>query len=318
MALNYDYIDSYIKDVYVPKMVDNILASNPVVFRFFSKAKKQDGGSSIKIPLWYAKNTSGGSYGRWEVESLNFEDKTTLAEFSWKYNRKFIILDNIDVLENSGDGKIVDIIDQEIKIAQQSFKDDLGTQLFSDGTGNDSKDITGLRAAIDDSTAVATYGGINRSTNPWWKSQYDYNSGTDRALTVKLLQSMWGDCKSGIESTDVPTLLVTTQDLFDKAASILDVSRTRDDSDLGKAGFETIYFMGKPIVVDSHCPTGYFYFINENHIWMVVHPKENFKYVPFAWKVDQEAMVAKIRLACQLVSDECRKSGVIRSLDYSL
>lgn len=324
MALNYGYLDTYIKSVYIPKMVGQILQSNPVTLRFFSKAKKQNGGDKIWIPLWYAKNTTGGPYGRWAVASMNFEEKVTKAEFSWKYNRKFIILDNIDVLENGGDGKVVDIVDTEMKIAKQSFMDDLGTQLFSLGTEQYGTEpagsgITGLRAAIDDGTAVATYGGIERTTDAtWWKSQYDYNSGTDRALTVKLLQRMYGLCKGGENTSDTPTLLVTTQDLFDKYCSIMDITRVRDDSDLGKAGFDMVYFMGKPFTVDSHCPAKYIYFINENHVWMVVNPQENFKYIPFAWKVDQEAMVAKIRLACQIVSDECRKSGVIRSVDYTL
>jgi hypothetical protein len=322
MALNYDYLDTYIKNVYVPKLVDQIQASNPTTARFFGKAKSQSGGSTIRIPLWYAKNTTGGPYVRWQTASFNFEEKVTMAEFGWKYNRKFIVLDNIDILENAGDGKVIDIVDTEVNIAKQSFKDDIGTQIFSLGTEDygtgAGAGITGLKAAIDDSTAVDAYGGITRSTNTWWKSQYDYNGGVSRALTVKLLQTMYGQCAAGIDSTDVPTLIVTTQGIFDKACSILDVSRFRDDSPLGKMGFQTIYFNGKELSVDSKCPVGYLYMINENHVWMMKNPNEFFKYIPFAFKVDQEAQVAKIRLACQLVSDECRKSGVIRAIDYTL
>lgn len=323
MALNYSYLDTYIKSVYLPKMIGQIMNSNPVTLRFLSKSKKQNGGDKIWIPLWYAKNTTGGPYGRWAVAPMNYEDKVTKAEFTWKYNRKFIVLDNIDMLENGGDGKVVDLVDSEIKIAKQSFMDDIGTQLFSIGTesyngSTAGAGITGLRAAIDDSTVVDSYGGILRSTNTWWKSQYDYNGGTDRALTVKLMQRMNGLCKGGEDSGDTPTLIVTTQDIFDKYCSIMDITRVRDESDIGKAGFDMVYFMGKPFTVDSHCPAGYIYFINENHVWLMVNPAENFKYIPFAWKVDQEVMVSKIRLACQLVSDECRKSGVIRAIDYAL
>lgn len=318
MSLNYDYLDSYIKEVYLPKMVDNILGSNPTLFRALGKAKKKRGGDKIDVPISYAKDTNHGSYSRWDQATMTFQEKTTLAKFPWKYNRQFITISNIDELENEGAGKVVDLVDSETKICQDSFKDDLGTQLFSLGTGNSSKDITGYRAAIDDSTAVDTYGEIVRSTSTWWKSQYDYNSGTDRALTIDLMQKMWGSCKCGIESSDAPTLLVSTQDLFDKFASILDVSRQRGDEALGKAGFQNLLFMGKPFTVDSHCPAKYLFYINENRCYFIVHPSENFKYVPFAYKIDQEVMVAKIRLAGNLVSEECRKSGVIRCLDYTL
>jgi len=318
MALDYNYIDSYIKDVYIPKMVDNILDSNPVVMRLLRKAKKQVGGRYIFQPVWYAKNTSGGSYGRWDVASINYEEKTTLAKFDWRYVRKFITLDNIDVLENSGAGEVVDILDTELMIAKQSFKDDLGTMIFSDGTGNSNKDMLGLKAAIDDGTLVDTYGSITRSTDTFWKANVDLNGSTDRALTIKLMQSMMGDCRVGVDSGDSPTLLVTTQAIFEKACEILDATRVRDDSDIGKAGFEQIYFLGKPLTVDSHCDTGYLYFINENHVRGVVNPNEFFKYVPFAKRVDQESMVAKIRLAANLICDECRKSGVIRYIDADL
>jgi len=319
MAVNYDYIDSYIKKVYLPKVVDQILGSNPVTYRMLRNAKTRRGGRYIEIgPIFYVADTNSGSYGRWDQADFAFRSKTTLAEFSWRYNRQFIIIDHIDELENEGEGKIVDIVESEMKICKKSFSDKIGTQIFSTGTGNSSKDITGLRAAVDDSTNVDSYGGITRSVETWWKSQYDYNSGTDRALTIALMQRMWGLCKNGEDTSDTPTLLVTTQDLFDKYASILDVSRQRGDEELGKAGFQNLLFNGKPLTVDSHCPARYLFYINENHVWFVVHPSENFKYVPFAYKTDQEVMVAKVRLAGNIVGDECRKSGVIRSLDYAL
>lgn len=311
MSLDYNYLDAYIKKAYMPKMVDNILESNPILFRLLGKAKKKRGGRKISIPTWYKKDTNQGSYGRWDQASFTFQDKKTLAEFDWKYNRQFIILDRIDELENAGEGKIVDILDTEVNSCKQSFKDDLGTQFFSDGTGNNSKDIHGLKAAIDDGTNVAAFGGITRSTNTWWKAQYDANSGTDRELTVALMQGMWGECKNGVDTSDVPTLIVTTQAIFDKYAGILDPTRVRGDGEMGKAGFQTLLFNGVPLVVDSHCQAKHMYFVNERHVFAIVHPDENFKYIPFAWKLDQEVMVAKIRIACNLVSDECRKSGVI-------
>ena len=319
MALNYDYIDAFIKKSILPGMVDEILGSNPTSYRFLNKAKSKRGGSAIQItPLFYTVDTNNGSYGRWDQATFTFQPKNTMAEFDWKYNRQFIIIDHIDELENSGDGKIVDFIETETNQCKMSFKHELGTQFWGDGTGNSSKDITGMKAAVDDGTVIATYGDISRSDFTWWASRYDYNSGTDRALTIKLMQSMWGLCKNGVDTSDTVTMIVTTQDIFDKFASILDVSRQRGDEELGKAGFQNLLFNGIPVTVDSYCPAKYMYFLNERHLWFVKHPDEYFKYVPFAYKVDQEVMVAKIRLAGNLVQDECRKSGVIRCIDADL
>lgn len=320
MALDYDYISSYTKDTYIPEMVDEILGSNPILYRMLGKAKKKRWGKKIIIsPLFYVASTRGGSYGKWDVGNTNFEEKVTAAEFDPKYHRQFITIAHVDELENSGnEAEIVDILDSEMEICKNSFKDNLGTQIFSLGTGNDGKDMLGLRAAIDDSTAVDSYGGITRSEEVWWKAQYDYNGGVDRALTIALMQNMWGLCKGGIDSSDVPTALYSTQDIWDKFASILDVTRIRRDEAMGKAGFENILFNNKPLMVDSHCPAKYMYFHNEKHTYMVIHPDENFKFIPFAEKVDQEVAIAKVRLAAQVVSDSCKKSGVIRCIDADL
>jgi hypothetical protein len=319
MALNYDYIDSYNKSVYMPKLRDQILSANPSMMRFFGKAKPKRGGTYIEVtPLWYKQNSNGGSYGKWDVATISFEDKVTKARWQWKYNRQFITLAHIDQLENAGEGEIVDILDSEMQIARESFKDDLGTQLFSLGTGNSGKDITGLQAAVDDSATVDTYGEIQRSTNTWWNAATSLNSGVDRAVTVDLMQSMWGTLTGYKDTSDKPTVIYTTQAIFDKYASIANVSVDRAENEMAKFGFTSLLFNGIPITVDSKCPAKHMYFINENHTYLVKHPDEDFKYVPFAWRTDQEVMVAKIRTANQLISDECRKSGVIKALDATL
>ena len=319
MALDYDYISSYTKNTYIPGLIDEVLGSNPSIFRALGKAKKKRWGKKIIVsPLLHSASTRGGSYGKWDTMNTDFEDKVTAAEFEPKYYRWPITISGIDKLENSGnEAEVVDILDSETQIAKMSAQDDLGADLFEDGTTS-ANDLDGYGAAIDDGTVVATYGGIARGTYTWWASQYDYNSGTDRALTIKLMQNMWGLCKVGRDSTDAPTYIVTTQDLWDKFASILDVSRRRSDDYMGKAGFDNLLFNGVPVVIDSHCTAGYMYFINERHTYMIVHPDENWKFVPFAEKVDQEVAIAKLKIACQMVSDECRKSGVIYSLDADL
>lgn len=322
MALNFNYMDTYIKRVYMPKVHEQILGSNPSLYIFLGKAKMQRGGSPIDINYRYLKNISGGPYTRWQQATISYRDKVTKGYMTWRYNRKFITLDHIDELENAGEGKVVSLIDDEVTNAKLDFMDDLGTQIFSLGTEDYGTGaglgITGLRAAIDDSTVIDIYATIQRSVYTWMKSQYDYNGGVLRALTVKLMQRMWGLCKTGVDSTDTVKYIFTTQDLFDKYAGMLDVSRQRGDEELGKAGFQNLLFMGKPYTVDSHCPDEYMFFVNTDHVYMYIHPDENFVYVPFAKQVDSETAIAKIRFAGQLVNDDCRKSGVIRKLDDEL
>jgi len=47
---------------------------------------------------------------------------------------------------------------------------------------SNTQQMVGLQGAVDDGTFLATYGGISRSLNPWWKSVYVHNGGST-ALT---------------------------------------------------------------------------------------------------------------------------------------
>ena len=98
-----------------------------------------------------------------------------------------------------------------MEVARLSLSDMFSEQLWGDGTGNNGKDITGIQAAVDDGTNVATYGGINRGTYTWWKSQY-FDAQND-VLSLGMINSMITKCTDGSER---PDLIVTTPDLWDK------------------------------------------------------------------------------------------------------
>ena len=80
-----------------------------------------------------------------------------------------------------------------MRILEESLKKEFTTQLYSDGTGNNSKDVDGLDAVFGQSN---TYGGIDRSTYTWWKAKYHDNSGTNRTLTEKILLDAYTDAIS--------------------------------------------------------------------------------------------------------------------------
>src|SRR5204863_3772902 len=84
--------------------------------------------------------------------------------FNWSLYRAVVVMEGLEELQNAGAQKVIDLYSLRVDSARKAIEDDLGKDVFGDGTGNDSKVIVGLRAAVDDGTTVASYGGITRAT----------------------------------------------------------------------------------------------------------------------------------------------------------
>lgn len=165
MALTYDDITATTRKHFRPALVDNIFNDIPLFKRFRERnAVSVRGGEKILQSLLYATTTSVGSYSGYDVLSTTPNDQITAAEFNWKQSYVNITIDGLSVMKNAGPEAVFNLLQKRVQVAQLSLANDLATQLYSDGTGNDSKDLTGLQAAIDNGDNVATYGGIARGT----------------------------------------------------------------------------------------------------------------------------------------------------------
>jgi hypothetical protein len=179
----------------------------------------------------------------------------------------------------------------------------LATALYNDGTTTDAPD--GLRHIISTSNTVA---GISQSTYSWWAAQEDTTTTT---TSIYALQSLFGDCS--IDS-DTPTVGSTTQTIYNRIYAQLQPAQRFVDSQMAKAGFTSIMVNGKPVLVDSKCPTNYFYWINEDYFDFVVHKSENFRFEPFQKPVNQNVKIAKVYLAGNFVSSNNRMHGHMTGL----
>jgi len=185
----------------------------------------------------------------------------------------------------------------------------MATGIWSDGTAP--KSITGLVAAVDDGTIAATYGGIDRSTNTWWRSAVDSSTTT---LSVTWLNGLMGQVTKGGHST---SLIVSGRDQYNRyyglvaAKQQFNVEAGGHDEQLGSAGFTNLLFNNVPWVVDSHVPTGsgsntQIFILNERVIDLYVSPRADFVMDPFVEPANQDAMVSKIRWAGELGVHNCQ------------
>lgn len=304
MALSYDQISAVTQKFYVKKLHDNIFDSNPLLQRAKKKwYEKVDGGTEIVVPLNYAQASAGGWYSGADTLSTTDNDVMCAASFSWKQVYKTISISRMDELKNSGDAAILKFVKNKVQIAEKSIMDDMGTGLYSAGT--DSKSIAGLRVIVD---TDATVGGISQSTYSWWQAQVDSSTTT---LTLAAMQALDNDATIG---NDGPSVIVTTRSLYNSYYALLQPQQRFVDSETAKGGFTSLMFNGKPMVVDSHCPSQHMFFLNEDYLHLFYHPDENFRFEPFAKPINQNVKVGKIFWAGALGSSNCRMQGALTAL----
>jgi hypothetical protein len=289
---------------YRKTLVDNIHKSNAVFFYLKQNGgiKEEDGGERIVQPLMYGKNDTARSYSGYEILDVTPQTGIDSAEFNWKQYSVSITISGEEERKNSGTSKIIDILEARTKQAEMSLTESLSQGLFSDGTGNAGKDLTGLEAMVLNS---GIYGGIDSSTYTWWQAGVE---ATSEALGLPKMRTAFNGASIG--GKDTPDLIVTTQALFEKYESLVTptiMMNSDGTKKLADAGFQALQFKGVPIVWDELCPSGTMYFLNTKHMKLVVHKDANFETSDFVKPENQDAKVAQILFMGNLTCDR-RKS----------
>lgn len=314
MALTYDNLTSITRGKVLPKIVDQIGKDQPLLGRLFASNKLWNGGTDLGIPVKYRHNSQGGSYSGLDLLSTVKENTRTRAVYNIKQMYQPIVLSNIDLAMNAGDERVVSLMETEMDEAKESLKDKFCTQLYSDGTGNGSKDITGLFAAVDDATNVSTYAGIDRSTYTWWKANYTASVGS---LLLSDLATMFDSCKSGQKS---PTIIVTTETLWSAYEALLQpqvrMTAQANGYVTGDGGMKALSFRAAPMISDEYCTSGQMFFLNENtlNFYYMKHPEfptdsNGFAVSKMRPPTNQDGQVGYIFSYVNLVCDEPRKNG---------
>lgn len=302
MALTYGEISSITEKYFIPKLVDNIFASAAGLSRAKKKWYEKGSGERLMQPLAYATTTAAGRFSGADTLSTTPNDQITAAEFLWKQYYASIQITRLDELKNSGPQQVINFVKAKVQLAEKSLADLLATDLYADGTTTNS--IVGLTAVA--ATTGTTYGGISKTTYSWWRGQID---STTTAVTYPNLRGMVGNCTV---DNDKPTVILTTQDVYDDIVALFQPQQRFMDSKTADAGFTNILFEGIPVIVDSHVSSGDAHFVNENY--MMLSYLEDFRFDPFIKPTNQAVSVAHIFWTGALACSNCRLQGLFTAL----
>lgn len=322
----------------LPDIADNVYGDNVLFYRLNAANKKLvQGGTQIEIPLMYAAFSAGGAYQGFDVLDVSPSDTVQNAAFDWKQYYVPVSIDGLTLLKAESELAVANIISLQFQQSEMQMSDNLGVGLFTDGVTN-TKNIDGLGGAVDDSTVLGTYGGIARSSNTWWKSQMDTATTT---LQLNAMNTMQGKCRAGGRTT---TLILTNQTEYNAfwalgagiygagsatappttagatpAPQNFPIAPALVDQQLLQAGFTNLLFNNIPLVVDSHVAStannnGVMFFLNEDYIYFVVASRVDFYMEDFQTPVNQDAMVAKLMWAGNLIFNNCQRQGKFTAL----
>lgn len=263
-------------DAKLPRITENFFNTNAFVQRLLQRADageatvRYDGGAEIRSTIIY-NGLPAGSYGKGTTFGTNFTEFLTDLQFQWKRIRAEINVDHMDVRKNMGSAaQIMNYVEVLAKNAIMSLKDELGTELFSDGTGNSSLNWDGLLNGVSDSTQYATYGGITRNTTTGdpGNAINSYFNSTATTFSLSDVNTAYGKVRFDDAKVD---LIITTQTLWNKFWERVQPADRNAPGPLREVGFETIRFNGAEVVVDSHCPSGVIYGLNTAFIelWLM-------------------------------------------------
>jgi hypothetical protein len=309
MALDYAQIDAVTNKVYIPKLVDNIFNTYPVLTWLRDRLDdSHDGGTSIVQPIMYAKNAQVTTYADYSTLTTTANDELTAVAFSWGHYAVPLTISRTDELKNSGTAKIVSLLSAKMQVAEKSLADKLTTDLFAASavTGG----LAGFPTLIGSTTDC---GGISSTDFAGWASSVD---STTAVLTIGAMIDKFNDCSDG---TDTPTHILMNYDCMTKYYQLLEVKpefRVQNNETGG------LMFNGAKIMVDkgvggSGAGTGdnQILFCNDKYLSLIVHPKDNF--VARGWQDIPNQMVRLnvISWSGQLATSNRRRHGKFTAID---
>lgn len=307
-------------------LADNALKQNALLNWLNKKGnvKTVSGGNVILQELMYndPNTQNAGSYSGYDVIDITPNSPLTSAQFDLKQYAAAVSISGLEQLQNAGKEQMINLLDGRMQVAEKQLMNQLSAGVYSDGTGNSGKDITGLAAAISTAPTSGTYGGINRATWTFWRN-VAFSGVTDGGAAVSSanIQSYMNRVLlQVIRGSDAPDIAVADNNFYRYfLESMQAIQRVTDEKDAA-SGFSSLAYYGAGKKMSVFCdggiggsiPTNRMYFINSDYMFFRPHAVRNM--VPIGGErqsVNQDAVVKLIGWAGNLTTSGAQFQAVL-------
>lgn len=318
-------------------LADNVTKNNALLNRLSGKGKIKDfdGGQAIVQEMEYAENGTYKRYSGYDVLNISPSDVFTAAQFPIAQAAVAVSISGLEMLQNSGKEKMINLLESRIGNAERTFRNNLSNDCYSNGSADGGKQIGGLQLLVADTPTSGTVGGISRSTWGFWQNQafsFSGNSLTPGASTIQTaMNRLW---LSQARGPDKPDLIIADNTYFRYYwESLQAIQRIASDRE-AEAGFMSLKFMSADVVYDggfqgqtgllssptvgttwtsgTGAPSSHMYFLNTDYIFFRPHKDRNMVPLdPDRFSVNQDAMVKLVAWAGNLTMSNAFLQGAL-------
>jgi hypothetical protein len=306
---------------FVQKGFVQIGNSSPIMSALIQTSKVATGGvSPITVPVQGTAMTSG----QWIGYDGSFQQPGTIAGFqNAEFNLKGFVTP-IPFLGMEGlvqlDYSIVPLIEARMNDAVTQTIISFSTALENNYQNN--QQMIGFPGAVDDGTLLNIYGGINRTTSPWWKATYVNNAvvtAPTRALIIQYIAQVTkkqGE-KPKMGAVNFGTWTKLALDFVGYERYNVTPEKSFGDGQVS-ALFSAIEVAGVPIYADPYVPEGTLWLLNTDYIGLFIHERAAFYFTGFvsALPNNQFGYVGAILTLLELVNVKPVCQMKVTGLDF--
>jgi hypothetical protein len=283
-------LSAYTLEYIVPKSFNVVFHKSPLFARARTKNNYRfEGGRFIQQPIVPFK-LIGSSFGRFSTLSTTYVNTDTAYTVNVKFYYVSVVLAGTDGALNQGDLAIMSMVELKMSNASAMMGELLATDMYLSGLSNsnvianlgqdsDTLSLDGFAQWVDDGTNVTTVGGITRTdigTTGVVGGGNGYFLNVGGKITTTILNNSIAACE---EVPDRVDLLVGNRAMWMYIHNLLQPNQRflREDTDLAKAGFQTIQYIGADLVKDPYAPAGallgltsdyFMFYISSNPLFM--------------------------------------------------
>jgi hypothetical protein len=302
------------------KLADNVTKNNALLYRLRSKnrVKPVSGGRTIVQELNYQENGTYKRYSGYETLNISPSDVFTGAEYNYAQAAVAVSISGLEMLQNSGEEAIIDLLDSRIENAEQTLTNNIALDTYSNGTADGGRQIGGIQLLVSSTPTSGIVGGIDPSVWSFWRNvafSAVTNGGT-AASTANIQTYMNRVYLQLVRGADAPDLIVADNNFYRYYLESLQAIQRVEGNELAQLGFQTLKYMNCDVVLDGGfgggAPVNSMYMLNTKYLFFRPHSDRNM--APLGderFAVNQDAMVKLVGFAGNLTTSNRFLQGAL-------
>lgn len=296
------------------KIQDNVTKNNGLLtyMKEGGSVRTVSGGSVIFEEISFQENANAGWYSGYDQLPVAASDVLSAAQFDFKQAAVPVVISGLDQLKNSGPEQMIDLMEGRLKVAESTMANLIAAAVYSDGTAAGGKQLIGLDSAVPVTPTTGTYGGIDRATWNFWRSQILSGNVETSATIQGRMNTMWA---STVRGMDRPNVILADNFMWGIYMASLQPLQRFTDPKKANLGFGAVQFMDADVILDGgiggFATTKTMYFLNTKYLYFRPHASRNM--VPLSpnrrYAVNQDAEVQILAFAGNITASGLQFQG---------